>query len=55
MISVKDLTKNYGTFCALSDVNMSIESGKTIAILGPNGAWKHVRYFPGLQEQECRS
>ena len=40
MIEVKDLTKFYGTFKALNEINFSVEKGQITGLLGPNGAGK---------------
>ena len=40
MIEVKHLTKKYGDFTAVSDLNFSIETGCIYGFLGPNGAGK---------------
>jgi ABC-2 type transport system ATP-binding protein len=40
MISVKDLTKRYGTVTALDHVTVQFDDTKTIAIMGENGAGK---------------
>ncbi len=40
MIEVKNLTKNYGDFCAVNDLSFTIEKGKIYGFLGPNGAGK---------------
>ena len=39
-VSVRGLTKTYGTFTALKGVSFDIERGETFALLGPNGAGK---------------
>jgi Cu-processing system ATP-binding protein len=40
MIQVNNLTKSYGKFKALFDINISLSEGKVIALLGPNGSGK---------------
>ena len=40
MIKISNLSKNYGTFQALRDINLEIKSGSIFGLLGPNGAGK---------------
>lgn len=40
MIEVTGLSKRYGTFLAVKDVNFSINRGEVVGFLGPNGAGK---------------
>jgi ABC-2 type transport system ATP-binding protein len=40
IISIKNLTKNYGTNPVLRGINLDIEAGKIIGYIGPNGAGK---------------
>lgn len=40
MIKIKHLTKKYGQFTALNDLNMSIAKGTVYGFVGPNGAGK---------------
>ncbi len=40
MIEVKNVTKKYGNFTAVDNVNFQIEEGEIIGLLGPNGAGK---------------
>jgi ABC-2 type transport system ATP-binding protein len=40
MIEAEGLSKHYGSFVAIRDVNMSIPAGQVVAFLGPNGAGK---------------
>lgn len=40
MIEVKKLTKHYGSFKALEDVNICAKDGEITVLLGPNGAGK---------------
>jgi len=39
-ISVRNLHKDYGTFKALDDVSLDIQSGELITLLGPSGSGK---------------
>ena len=39
-IEIKNLTKKYGKFVALDDVNLTIGRGKIVGLLGPNGSGK---------------
>ena len=39
-LQAEALTKNYGPYPALKDVNLTLESGKVIGLLGPNGSGK---------------
>jgi len=40
MIEVQHLTKRYGPFTAVDDVNFRVEKGQILGFLGPNGAGK---------------
>ncbi len=40
MIEIKNLTKKYGTFTAVDDLNLTIDTGEFFGLLGPNGAGK---------------
>jgi ABC-2 type transport system ATP-binding protein len=39
-IEAQQLTKTYGSFTALSDLNLNVEGAKCVGFLGPNGAGK---------------
>jgi len=39
-IKTENLGRDYGRFCALSNVNFTLERGRVVALLGPNGAGK---------------
>lgn len=47
---VRNLTKNYGRFTALKDVNLVLPKGKIIGLLGPNGSGKTtlIKILTGL-------
>ncbi len=40
MIEVESVTKEYGTFTAVSDLSFSVGAGEVLGFLGPNGAGK---------------
>lgn len=40
LLDVRNLTKRYGDFYALSDVTMQVEKGTVHGVIGPNGAGK---------------
>lgn len=50
MIETKNLTKTYGNFSAVSNVNLHIPEGSVYGFLGPNGAGKSttMKMFLGL-------
>jgi sulfate transport system ATP-binding protein len=50
-ISVKDVSKRFGSFQALKNVNLEIPSGSLLALLGPSGSGKTtlLRIIAGLE------
>jgi len=56
-ISIKNLTKYYGTFKALGDISFDVQRGDFFAFLGPNGAGKTttINAITGLSNYQAGS
>lgn len=54
MIEVKDVTKCFGSFCALDHVTMHVGKGEIYGMVGPNGAGKStlIRHLTGAYRQD---
>ncbi len=50
LLTCRNLTKNYGGLVALNNINLKVESGKIIGLLGPNGSGKttFIKIINGL-------
>ena len=50
ILKCENLTKDYGNLVALNNINLTIESGKIIGLLGPNGSGKttFIKLINGL-------
>ncbi len=52
LLEIKDLIKNYGEVTALKGINLSVEKGEVVVILGSSGCGKStfLRCINGLEE-----
>ncbi|MBB6214259.1 ABC-2 type transport system ATP-binding protein [Anaerosolibacter carboniphilus] len=57
MIEVKDLTKHFGNFKALDNLNLHVKEGSVYGLLGPNGAGKTtlIKHLIGIYHQDSGS
>lgn len=56
-VTTEDLTKNFGDFTAVDQLNLNIEAGSVCGFLGPNGAGKStaIRMLCGILEPSSGS
>jgi len=49
MIEIKNVTKRFGTFAALDELNLTVPTGSVYGLVGPNGAGKStlIRHMAG--------
>jgi len=40
MLEIKNLSKNFGGFTALSNINLNVQPGERLGLIGPNGSGK---------------
>jgi len=50
-IEVRGVSRSFGTFAALSDINLTVQTGELVALLGPSGSGKTtlLRIIAGLE------
>lgn len=53
-LTIRNLTKNFGEYLALNNINLKIETGKFFALLGPSGCGKTtlLRIIAGLESSD---
>ena len=56
-IQIRDVNKHFGSFQALNNVNLDIDSGELLALLGPSGCGKTtlLRIIAGLETPDTGS
>ena len=54
ILECENLSKNYGSLKALDELNLKLESGKIVGLLGPNGHGKTtlIKILSGLLRQD---
>ena len=53
-ILIEDVSKNFGKFIALNHVNLEIETGTLVALVGPSGSGKStlLKTIAGLEKPD---
>ena len=55
VLECRALSKNYGSFTALSNFNLSLPAGRIIGLLGPNGSGKRSGATAGDKQPAARN
>ena len=55
MLEMKNVTKSFGSFKALEDLNLTVPKGAVYGLVGPNGAGKStaIRHLTGVYRPDC--
>ena len=53
-IELRGVTKRFGSFVAVRDVDLSVAAGEVVCLLGPSGCGKTttLRIIAGLEQRE---
>ncbi|RYD73296.1 MAG: sulfate/molybdate ABC transporter ATP-binding protein [Verrucomicrobiaceae bacterium] len=53
-ISIQNISRSFGSYTALNDINLEVESGELISLLGPSGSGKTtlLRIIAGLERSD---
>ena len=56
ILEINNLTKKFGSFTALDDVNLTVKKGEIYGFIGPNGAGKSttIRVLLGILKATSR-
>jgi sulfate/thiosulfate transport system ATP-binding protein len=56
-IEIRNVTKHFGAFTALSDINLTVGTGELVALLGPSGCGKTtlLRIIAGIERPDMGS
>ena len=57
MLKMHEVTKTFGSFTAISNLNMTVPKGAVYGLVGPNGAGKStaIRLLTGIYRPDCGS
>lgn len=57
MLELKNVTKTFGSFCALDNLSMTVPKGSVYGLVGPNGAGKStaIRHMTGVYRPDTGS